>query len=280
MRRVATVRAKFEHDGGMNRVLETAAPRGAAVLSFVCDAQHKKVRPNSGVFCDTKTMFNRWKKQDEEIEAPPEIRDTLFGDLPLAQWPLESAEWANQEPWSLFARARNEIVAGNQSAAIQILQHIAVTPKLESRHYLQAWHFLREMGVTPEGTLEKQILGVIVEAGLPGGLDIVAAYADCSARYFNFSGAAVIWEQPDNSLDELIRSMLQNGAHIAEQIGPWEDARPPAPTQGQLRINMLTPSGLHFGQGEMQALIAEPLARPTFDSALQLMQALIAKTEN
>ena len=44
---------------------------------------------------------------------------------------------------------------------------------------------------------------------VPGGLDTLAAYEDLSARYLNFSGAAVIWDHPDNSLDSETRGLMQ-----------------------------------------------------------------------
>jgi hypothetical protein len=60
--------------------------------------------------------------------------------------------------------------------------------KLVSHYYLQAWHFLREVGVMPDPVVVKQILGVVVEVALAEWLNIVAAYTDNTARYFNFSG--------------------------------------------------------------------------------------------
>lgn len=140
-------------------------------------------------------------------------------------------------------------------------------PKLESRHYVQAWHFLRESGVRPDASVAKDVFGVVVEVALPEGLDIVAAYADGTARYFNHSGAAVVWEAPDNSLHSQIESVLRAGKVVVDQIGPWEDPRPPAPPTGQARINMLTPSGLHFGQAPFEALAADQLGGAVISTA-------------
>jgi hypothetical protein len=109
------------------------------------------------------------------------------------------------------------------------------------------------------------------------GLDIVAAYADGRARYFNFSGAAIVWESPDNSLRPLIDDVLRVGKVVADRIGPWEDARPPAPPRGHARINVLTPSGLHFGQAPFDVLSHDPLGGPVISAAVALMQALIGK---
>jgi len=217
--------------------------------------------------------------------APPsktvttEIRDVLFGDLPLEKWPMNSAGVAHAEPWASFLKVRKQLQAGQHPEAIRTLRRVLSMRNLESRHYLQAWHFLRGLGVQPTKAEAKHVYGVVVEVALPEGLDIVAAYADGSARYFNYSGAAVIWEKPDDSLKGQIQSLLQAGQKTANKIGPWLKERPPAPATGESRITMLTPSGLHFGQAPMDVLAADPLAKPVFDAATQLMLALIGKQQ-
>ncbi|MBA3768464.1 MAG: hypothetical protein H0W99_16085 [Acidobacteria bacterium] len=115
----------------------------------------------------------------------PEIRDTLFGDLPFSEWPGESSTPAQDEPWLSFVKARQLIEMGDNSKGEEILRRILSMHGLESRHYLQAWHFLRELGAQPVAGEAKRLYGVVVEAALESGLDIVAAYADGTARYFN-----------------------------------------------------------------------------------------------
>lgn len=149
-------------------------------------------------------------------------------------------------------------------------------PGLEAKFYLQAWHFLRELGEQAPKEKGKEVLGVVVEVGMPKGLDLVVAYADHRARYYNFSGAGVVWERPNDSLDEAINKLLKVGASVAQRIGLWKDARPPAPTKGSARINLLTPSGLHFGQGPMDTLSKDPMGGAVLNAAFQLMQELIS----
>jgi len=208
----------------------------------------------------------------------PAIRDILFGDLPFSQWPNEASTSVDGEPWLSFISARDQLDDGNQENAKQTLRRILEMPDLESRHYLQAWHFLRELGESPTDGDTKHLYGVVVEVALDEGLDIVAAYADHTARYLNYSGAAIVWERPDDSLDQAIDSLLSAGRMVAAQIGPGEGPRPPAPPKGQLRINMLVPSGLHFGQGPFEALSGDPLGGPVIVAAMQLMQSLITRT--
>lgn len=222
-------------------------------------------------------MANWFKPSWLKKEKRPEVRDLLFGDLPLDQWPGENA--AADEPWRSFIEARTYLKNGNKQEAIRTLRGIQASVGLESRHYLQAWQFLRELGVQPDADHAKRLYGVIVEVGLKEGVDIVVAYADFTARYFNYTGAAIIWERADGSLDQYIGALLDEGRNVVEKIGPCDKARPPAPGNDQVRINLLTPSGLHFGQGQFEALARDPMGGPVIGCATRLMQELIAKTE-
>jgi hypothetical protein len=204
------------------------------------------------------------------------VRETLFGDLPLDRWPEGGAE---SFPWTAFADARSHLAGGRPADAVASWRAVVAQAGLESRHYLQAWHFLRQHGQGPPPEAAKQVLGVVVEVGMPRGLDLLAAYADRSARYYNFSGAAVVWQRPDDSLDALVARLLAAGAVVAARIGPWKEARPPAPEAGQVRLSLLTPSGLHFGQGPLEGLRRDPLAGPVLDAATQLLRALTGKAD-
>ena len=215
-------------------------------------------------------MFNKKKA----ATVPIQIRETLFGDMALADWSAHQGE-----PWTTFAEAKRYLDAKQPATGIETLQAITTRAGLESRHYLQAWHFLRQLGVNPTDAQAKTLYGVVVEVAMDKGLDIVAAYADLSARYYNYSGAGIVWEHPDQSLDAEIEALLSAGRVVVGQIGPWKQARPPAPTHGQVRLTMLTPGGLHFGQGSFEILAADPLGGSLITAATRLMQALIAKRQ-
>ncbi len=205
------------------------------------------------------------------------IRETLFGDLPLDQWPGPSTD-VEAFPWSAFLTARQALAEGNTAAAISEWKSIADVATLEPRHTLQAWTFLRQHGQQPDEAEAKIILGVVLEVALPEGLDLLAAYADHSARYYNFSGAGVVWEHPDDSLDDPIDDLILASADIVERIGPHDGGRPGIPPAGHVRLNFLTPSGLHFGQAPMEALSSDPMGGPILQRGAALMQALIEKS--
>jgi hypothetical protein len=211
---------------------------------------------------------------DTSSPASP-IRDTLFGDMPLETWAGDGAE----VPWSHFAKAKHHLNAGEKEAAIAALKQVVSTSSLEPRHYLQAWHFLRPLGVLPDNTEACRVLGVVVEVPVEHGLDIVAAYPDHSARYFNFSGAGVIWEHPDSSLDPAIDRLISTGQTVVDQIGPWGGPRPGPPPKNHVRLSFLTAGGLCFGQGPFGDLTTDPKGGAVITAATELMQALMAKSQ-
>ena len=222
-----------------------------------------------------KSRFKFFKK--EEPSQPVKIRDTLFGDMPISEWGKHTDLEA--EPWASFVQVRECIDTENEAAAIETLKRITDMQDLEPRHYLQAWHFLRQLGVNPPDDKAKIVYGVVVEVGMEKGTDILAAYADYTARYYNFSGAGVVWERPDHSLDAEVEALIKAGQTLVGYIGPWDQARPAEPPVGYVRMNMLTPSGLHFGYGPFDALANDPKGKFIIYQATKLMQSLIKKTK-
>jgi len=228
------------------------------------------LRPENHMF-----GFNTKRNQQPPIQAPSlGIRDTLFGDMSLDNWIGEDD--AAPPPWAQFRQARQHWRQGDLEPAEKCFREIIATPALEPRHYLQAWHFLRQMGHKPETEGARKVLGAVVEVGLSEGLDIVAAYSDGTARYYNYSGAAVIWERPNMSLDQQIKSLLSSTFRIAMHAGIWDQARPSAPCNGTVRLSALTPAGLIFGEGPMDIMLNDKVAGSVLEAAQLLMEGLIA----
>ncbi len=205
-----------------------------------------------------------------------ELRDTLFGDLPLEHW---QGNGSASKPWPSFVAAHQALQRGQAKPAITMMQGVVGMKDLEPRHYLQAWSVLRSLGVQPSPDIAKTVYGVVIEVGMPEGTDILAAYADHSARYINFAGSAIIWDRPDDRLDADIDLVLTMAQGVALMIGPWEDARPGVPPIGHTRLNILTPSGLHFGQGPMEAIGKDPIGGLLFDASTMLMMAMTQLTQ-
>ena len=109
-------------------------------------------------------------------------------------------------PWNLFKQVKKNIDSGKKDIAVDLLNKIINMPGLESRQYLQAYYFINELQA-PDNS-ETIIFGVVPEITMPQGNDALAAYADHSARYYNYSGKSIIWERGNNSLDALIDGIL------------------------------------------------------------------------
>jgi hypothetical protein len=120
----------------------------------------------------------------------------------------------------------------------------------------------------------KELRGVVVEVGIDGGLDLLAAYADHTARYYNHSGAGVVWERPDGSLDAQIDALLAAARPLCDFVEPWAGELPAPPPVDEARINMLTPAGVRFGQGPWDDL-AQAGGGQVLAAATQLMRSLI-----
>jgi hypothetical protein len=198
-------------------------------------------------------------------------RPALFGDLPLELWPKEDGN--PNRPWSDFIAARANLQAGNVNDAIGWWQHIIATPNLESRHYVQAWKFLRAHGVNPPPEQTRQILGVVLEMGMASGLEILSVYADYTARYYNQVKVAAIWERPDTSLDKLIGDLFNAALVPMARMGVFTGPMPPPPTLNVGRLNILTPAGLLFAQAPILTLEANPEIRPVMLLGIELIRA-------
>jgi hypothetical protein len=185
---------------------------------------------------------------------------------------------ASNEPNRSFREAHDRIGRGDAEGAAVILEAITRMPGIEALHRVRAWQALRAVGHQPSSELAGSVLGVVVEVGLTSGNDLLAAYTDRTAHYYNYSGAGVVWQRPDASLDGPIDSVLASAATIVARIGPWNDRLRPPPTSGFMRLNILTPAGLHFGEGKFDTLDRDPLARPLVRSTTSLMKRLTAVT--
>lgn len=213
-----------------------------------------------------------------KASPPPSLAHLWYGDVPLPEWRPLASQPEPSEPWASFARAQRWAQAGQTREALGVLREITKLPGLESRHYLQAWNAIRELGGAPEPNEAKRLYGVVVEVHLNEGLEVLAAYADHSARYLNYTGNQIIWDAKEGPIRDHIAELLRACGVVLRAIGPWDGKRPGPPPQGQVRINLLTASGLHFGQGPWEALANDGLGGPPLSAATRLMKALVDQT--
>lgn len=206
----------------------------------------------------------------------PALRATLFGLLPLDAWPADDGPTG--EPWDAFVRARNHLAAGDQDLAIREWSSIetrAGFDAVESRHLLQAWQFLRSVGIQPDASIAGVVLGVVVEVTVDGAHDVLAAYADGSVRYLNHAGGATILDDVPPAAVPLVANVLLAGQALSDQIGPWTELQLPDLPVGQMRLTMLTRGGPRFGQGPDDVLGADPMAGPLLVAATELLVSVV-----
>lgn len=219
-------------------------------------------------------MFGLFKRKKPEPPVVSPTYDVLFGDVPLARWkPADGSAG----PWAVFDEVRAALSGKDKQRAQQLLRLLLADPAVETRQHLQAWHVLRELGVQPEAADSKQVLGVVLEVALEQGNDTLAAYRDHSARFISHSGKLIVWERREPQVDAMIDQLLAAGQRIAEKIGPWTEPRCVPPSNGNVRVSLLTPSGLHFGEGQFKVLARDPMAGPVITFGAKLMGGLIGR---
>jgi hypothetical protein len=125
----------------------------------------------------------------------------------------------------------------------------------------------------------KEIIAVIVEVGLDGGLDVLASFNNGTARYINQTGKILVWETTeDEAANKITNELFTQSQNIVNQIGVWDKPRRPNPTKGNVRITFLVSDGLYFGEGPMEVLFGDPMAGPALTKATELMQYLTQKS--
>src|SRR5262249_34368108 len=113
------------------------------------------------------------------------------------------------------------------------IRRIAENPDEESRVRILAYNWLRrhKHSVPP-----RQLLAVIVEVPVGGGLDVLAAYSDGRVRYINQTGKVAVFEGGPSQVDEKAKCLVATAVAAVKRIGPWEKKRLPPPGKGNVRI--------------------------------------------
>jgi hypothetical protein len=129
---------------------------------------------------------------------------------------------------------------GKKTDAIAVLRKVLETPKLETRIQLWVWSALRELGQQPDPKSAYEVLGAIIEMPSGDGYDTLAAYADGSARYLNFSGAAIFWDAEDLAVKAMCQQLVDSTIPASNRAKPRVSLSLP---RGVAQVTMLTRSG-------------------------------------
>jgi hypothetical protein len=189
------------------------------------------------------------------------IYNLLFCDEPAA---FLAKPGAPATPW--------QAVLGAAPPNVDALRTLAADPAQEGRVRYLAYQRLGQLG---QPVPPKQLLGVIVEVPLEGGLDTLAAYAEGGIRYLNQSGKMVVIEDVA-AFAPLTQALMAASQPVVNAIGPWKAARRAPPQRGHIRLTFLVSDGLYFGEGPMNVMQREPMAAPVIQKATELLQAVVA----
>ncbi len=175
-----------------------------------------------------------------------------------------------------FAPSRGQAPAAWQATLFatrpdaQSVRALAEDSLQEARVRLLALNWLRNNGqpVTP-----RQLLGVVLEVPVNGGLDALAVYGDGSVRYLNHAAPPIFIEGPVASLQPTVARVLRASQSVVDHIGPWHDARLSAP-RVNVRMSFLVSDGLYFGEGPFATLSRDALAGPVLQAGSELLAQL------
>ena len=208
------------------------------------------------------------------MSTPAEaLRPSLFGDLPMEAWP--AGDEPRGEPWDGFVRARRHWADGDQDLAAREWITISGFDNHETRHQLQAWHFLRAMNINPDVSFAGEAWGVVAEVAVDDGHDVLATYRDGTIRFLHHQGGVSVIDAPPIEVADAAARYLAAARVVGGAIGPWEEpALPPLPV-GQRRFTMLTAGGHRFGQGADDVLRQDPLAESLFAAATALFVQVV-----
>ena len=232
-------------------------------------------------------MFSLFGKKDKKVVEktqggiPPvllELRETLYTRASLDPFIARLQDDAKSAfPWSNFVAANQALKDGDKAGAISQLKQIVETQGLETRIRLQAWHTLVSLGELPVETLRGYTQGVVIENHMDQGLDIVAAYSDNSARYWNYTGTGIVWDARDPEIDKLVFELLKIGFEITKRIGIGLRDTPPVPERGYLRIFIMAYDGSAVGEGRFEQLSKDPMGNTAINAGVNLMNGLMKK---
>lgn len=188
----------------------------------------------------------------------------------------EAEEWLANEisryPYVLLAAAHVKLKMEEAAEAGRLLRAVTLISN-EARMRLWAWHNLRQLGKYPSPDLARQVLGVIIEVPFEGErADVLAAYADGTARYINHQGGMIVWDRMDEGITPLVMNVIRD----AQPMGAPQEERldDPVPME-QVRLNILTPGGIYLWQG---VAAENPSLGTVFSHMADLLRALVQVT--
>ena len=174
-------------------------------------------------------------------DADP-IRQMLFANQPMKDLLAHVKLDGKPGPFQRIADASKLLEQDKKNEAIAILRGILDQKETETRTQLWTWSCLRELGEKPEYRAGGEVLGVVIEVPSGGSYDTLAAYIDGTARYLNFSGAAIFWDQKDAKIKTLCQAFVDSTILASAKAKPRKSLS--LPKRGS-QVTLLTRSGIY-----------------------------------
>ena len=196
-------------------------------------------------------LFSDWEL-DAIINNLNSTRDDDFSNLVkivhAGQFD-EASDWLRVEtshyPWVLLIHAYVSLQTGKLDEARKMLRAVTLIAQ-DTLVQLWAWNNLVKLGKSPAAALAKQVLGIIIEVPYDQGAEVLASYADGTARYINHNGGMILWED----FDETITPLIYEGIKLAHPMGePTTQHRDSPIAEGDVRLTLLTPGGIYTWEG-------------------------------
>jgi hypothetical protein len=133
------------------------------------------------------------------------------------------------------------------------------------------WRRLRGLGVMPDASEASTVLGVIMEVGLEEeATALVFGLRDGSASLYLSTGGGNIGGQTREHINAAAREMAAVAAEFVPSL-PVTEVHP-LPGPGRARFSILTPAGVHTGEGEQEMLASgnDPLS-PLYSAANEII---------
>jgi hypothetical protein len=219
-------------------------------------------------------LFPDWDLESLLLNIDPNREDEFASVVASMQAGAlaEAEEWLANEitryPWVLLAAAYVKLKMDETAEAGRLLRAVTLISN-EARLRLWAWHNLRQLGKYPSPDLSRQVLGVIIEVPFEEREDVLAAYADGTARYINHQGGMIVWDRMDETITPIVLNVIRETQVTgAPQEDRLEDPVPPE----EVRLSVLTPGGIYVWQGVAAENV--PLTK-VFASMAELLRALV-----
>jgi len=178
--------------------------------------------------------------------------------------------------WMLLSKSAEHMRQGEVERAAEVLLEVVANPKMETRILLWSWAALRCLGSQPKSPQVDDIKGVVIQVPMESGVDVLAAYADGTARYVNHGGKVIVWEITDATIAAIIRKLLESCTALR---GVVVGASANHSIKDLVRVTLLTFNGNRFAEVSTQSLASSPINQ-VLSVGAELMAHLIKRSES